>query len=191
MGQRCHVCEHPRRSEIELAIARRVGYRQIEQKFGPSIYSLHRHRRGHMPPQLLVALETTALPTVFDLDALRKSESEGLLMTLVTQRARLFQLLDTAEECGDLKAAATVHGRINDNVITVAKLLGDLSTHSSTTVNNLVISGEYLELRSALVRALRPYPEARKAVSVVLQGLEGDKPHITGIPKLERADVQP
>jgi hypothetical protein len=190
MGQHCHVCEHPRRSEIELAIARRVGYRQIEQKFGPSIYSLHRHRRGHMPPQLLVALETTALPTVVDLDALRKSESEGLLMTLVTQRARLFQLLDTAEQCGDLKAAATIHGRILDSVGMVARLLGEISTHSSTTVNQLLVAPEYLTLRAGLIRALRPFPDARRAVAAVLRELEGAEPHQTGLPlkALERAE---
>jgi hypothetical protein len=174
-----------------LGIARRVGYRQLSQKFGPSIYSLHRHRRGHMPPSLLVALETTALPTVVDLDQLRKSESEGLLQTLVVQRGRLFRLLDVAEEMGDIKAAAAVHGRLNDNVVTVAKLLGDLSTHSTTTVNNLLVAPEYLQLRSALVTALRPYPDARKAVAAVLQGMEGAEPHITAIPKLVRADVQP
>jgi hypothetical protein len=190
MGQKCTVCEHPRRAEIELGIARRVGYRQISQKFGPSIWALHRHRHGHMPPALMVALETTALPTVVDLDALRKSESEGLLQTLVVQRGRLFQLLDEAEAVGDIKAAAAVHGRIMDNVTIVAKLLGDLSTHSVTTVNTLLVAPEYLSLRSALVTALRPYPEARKAVSAVLQGLEGQTPHQTGIPmqKLERAD---
>jgi hypothetical protein len=182
MGQKCTVCEHPRRAELELAIARRVGYRQISQKFGPSIYSLHRHRRSHMPPQLLVALETCALPTVVDLDALRKSESEGLLQTLVVQRSRLYSLLDACEDLGDLKAAAAVHGRITDNVVTVAKLLGDLSTHATHTTNNLVVSPEYLTLRSALVKALRPHPEARRAVSAVLRNLE--EPHQT----LERVE---
>jgi hypothetical protein len=125
-----------------------------------------------MPPQLLVALETTALPTVVDLDVLRKSESEGLLMTLVTQRARLFQLLDFAEEVGDLKAAASIHGRILDSVGMVAKLLGEISTHSVHTTNTLIVSPEYLSLRSALTKALRPHPEARKAVAAVLRDLE-------------------
>jgi hypothetical protein len=119
-----------------------------------------------------VALETCALPTVVDLDQLRKSESEGLLQTLVVQRARLFRLMDAAEEMGDLKAAAAFAGRLNDNVVTVARLLGDLTTHATHTTNNLVISTEYLSLRSALVKALRPFPEARRAVAAVLRGLE-------------------
>jgi hypothetical protein len=190
MGQKCTICGHPRRSEVELATARRVGIRQIAQKFGVSQWAVQRHK-AHMPPQLSAALAATGFPTCIDLDALRKAESEGLLQTLVAQRGRLYRLLDAAEEVGDLKAAAAVHGRINDNVTNVAKLLGEITTHSVHTTHNLLIAPEYVQLRAALVNALRPYPDARKAAARVLRSLEGVDPHETGIPlpKLERADV--
>jgi hypothetical protein len=192
MGQKCAVCEHPRRAEIELATARKVGIRQIAQKFAVSQWSVQRHK-AHMPPQLSAALAATGFPTCVDLEALRKAESEGLLQTLVAQRGRLYRLLDAAEEVGDLKAAAAVHGRIDANVNSVARLLGEITTHSQTTVNNLLVAPEYVLLRSALVQALRPYPDARKAAAKVLRNLEGAEPHQTGIPlkTLERADVQP
>jgi hypothetical protein len=189
MGNKCTVCEHPRRAEIELATARKVGIRQIAQKFAVSQWAVQRHK-AHMPPQLHAALAATGLPTCIDLDALRKAESEGLLQTLVAQRGRLYRLLDAAEECGDLKAAATIHGRILDSVGMVAKLLGEIQTHSVHTTNTLLIAPEYLALRSALVTALRPHPEARRAVSKVLCDLEGQEPHQTGLRRLERvADV--
>lgn len=143
-----------------------------------------------MPPQLVAALVMTGTPTVIDLEALKTSESEGLLQTLVVQRGRLYSLLNLAEEAGDFRAAASIHGRINDNLVTVAKLLGDLSTHAVHTTNNLMVAPEYIALRASLVQALRPFPEARKAVASVLKAAEGAEPHTTGIPlpKLERAD---
>jgi hypothetical protein len=184
MGRRCSICDHPNRPEIELAVSRRVGVRQIAQKWGVSMWAISRHALNHLPPQVRSALAATGLPSPLDLDALRKSESEGLLQTLVNQRARLFRLLDAAEEVCDLKAATSVHGRITDNVALVAKLLGEITTHSQTTVNQLVVSPEYLTLRSKLLVALAPFPEARRAVARALQDLEGAPPHVTGVPKV-------
>jgi hypothetical protein len=37
----------------------------------------------------------------------------------------------------------------------------------------VLVQPEYLELRSALVRALQPYPDARAAVAAVLHQIEG------------------
>lgn len=171
----CHTCQHPRRAEIELALAKRVPLRHLSTKFGLSPWTMFRHRRDHMPPQLKSSLLAVGKPTDIDLDALRKSESEGLLQTLVVQRGRLFHLLTQAEDSGDVRAAAAVHGRINENISTVAKLLGEISTHTTTTVNNLTISPEYLALRASLVQALRTHPEALKAIRRVLAGVEEPK----------------
>lgn len=190
MTSTCRVCINPRCAEIELALSRKVSLKQISRKFGPSVYSIYRHSK-HMPPQVMASLIATGTPTVIDLEALKKSESEGLLQTLVAQRGRLFMVLSAAEESGDLRAAAAIHGRINDNVNTVAKLLGEISTHSQTTVNQLLVAPEWLALRSSLLKALRPFPDARKAVAAVIKEIEGQEPHQTGLPKLERADVQP
>ena len=171
----CHTCQHPRRAEIELALAKRQPLRFLADKFGLSIYTLHRHRKAHMPPQLKSALLAVGKPSDIDLDALRKTESEGLLQTLVVQRGRLFGLLDQAEESGDVRATVSVHKAINDNLTSVAKLLGEISTHSTVVTNNLTISPEYLALRASLVQALRKHPEALKAIRGVLAGVETPK----------------
>jgi hypothetical protein len=184
VGARCFVCSSPERARIELALARRVPYRALQAHF-PDIGrdSFYRHRKAHMPPQLQAALKAAGKPSDIDLDALRTSESEGLLQHLVAQRGRLYVLLDLAEEVQDVRAAAGVHGRIVENLQLTAKLLGEITSHATTTVNNLVVSGEYVALRSALVRALGPHPEARRAVAAVLRDLEGEEPHWTGSPR--------
>jgi hypothetical protein len=52
----------------------------------------------------------------------------------------------------------------------VGKLLGQLvQRHESTS---LLVSPDYLQLRSMLVQALRPFPEAARAVAAALHTLE-------------------
>ncbi|MBK1668329.1 hypothetical protein CKO28_09810 [Rhodovibrio sodomensis] len=181
MGRRCTVCDHPERAKIELGLARKVPSRKLAQKFDVGEAAIRRHKDGHMPPQLMASLMTAATPSEIDLDQLRQSESEGILQHLVAERGRLYNVADEAERLGDFRSAIQAHRAINDNISTTAKLLGELSTGSQTTINNnLVVAPEYLDMRNELIRALRPYPEACRAVAQVLRRYEGAEPHQTG-----------
>ena len=191
MGNRCRICDHSERAKIELGLARRVSLNTLARKFDVSKDAIWRHKRNHFPPQLEAALVATGAPSAIDLEQLRQSESEGLLQSVVVQRARLYALVDKAEEFDDVRAAASVHGRITDNLTLAAKLVGELNTHHHTTINQLVISPEYLDLRGDLISALAPFPEARRAVAKVLREREGAEPHFTGIhpgPQIEHDD---
>jgi hypothetical protein len=106
-----------------------------------------------------------------DLPALMNSESQSLLANLVALRNRLFASMDVAEECGDSNMVARIASQLHSNFEIVGQLLGDLAT-GSTTVNNILIAPQFIELRAELVHALRPYPEARRAVAAVLHRLE-------------------
>ncbi len=193
MGQRCQICDHPERSRIELGLAKKVSYFKLARKFDVSKDAVYRHRTKHVPPQLLASLAAAGAPTVIDLEALRHSESEGLLQHLVALRGRLYLLLDQAEKTGvdydDVRSALGIHGKINDNLQLTAKLLGELQVGNQTTVNNLIISPDWLAMRSALIKALAPHPEARRAVAGVLREVEGGDVHFTGIhdgPQIEQ-----
>ena len=70
----------------------RVPVRVLARRFDIPKTTIFRHRRLHMPAQLVAAIAMTQRPTEVDLEALQRSESEGLLGSLVGQRARL-QLL--------------------------------------------------------------------------------------------------
>jgi hypothetical protein len=194
LGRQCKVCEHPERSRIELALARKVSARQIAQRFvGVSPDSVSRHRRSHMPPQLVASLMVAGKPSDIDLDKLRQSESEGLLQHLVAQRGRLYHLLDEAEDVGDLRAASSVHGRILDNLSLGAKLLGEIATHSVHVEQNLIITDQYLRLRQTLVKALRPFPDAARAVADCLRRVEVEVEQSPAPPLLgpNNADARP
>jgi hypothetical protein len=56
----------------------------------------------------------------------------------------------------------------------VAKLLGQLVQRHEVSRTSILISADYLQLRQAIVTALRPYPEAAHAVGQALYRLEAD-----------------
>jgi hypothetical protein len=115
---------------------------------------------------------TASKPSAIDLDALRTSETEGLLSQLVTSRARLQQLAQISAEMGDIRGAVAVETAICTNLQLVARLLGQLVVHHDVRHTSVLISQDYLKLRAALVAALRPFPDAARAVGAALHKLE-------------------
>jgi hypothetical protein len=93
------------------------------------------------------------------------------LVNLVALRGRLFSSLDVAEEYRDGNMLARVAGQLHTNLELTGKLLGTLTSgHGSVT--NILIAPQYVTMRVDLVNALRPFPEAARAVAAVLHQVE-------------------
>src|SRR5260221_11463314 len=165
-GRLCKCCHHRELQGINLGLARGVSVRALARRYGVTRDSLYRHQKSHLPPQSRASL--IAGPDLdIDLDELRLTESQSLLVHLVALRGRLFSSLDVAEECRDGNMLARVAGQLHNNLEITGKLLGDLSSgHSSVT--NILIAPQYVTMRVELVNALRPFPEAARAVAAVL-----------------------
>ena len=133
---------------------------------------MQRHRHKHLSPQMMAAILAAQKPSEIDLEALQRSEAEGLLAQLVTQRARLQQQSDLALELGNASGAIAAERAITSNLELVAKLLGTIVQRHEVTRTSILISADYLELRQAIVAALRPFPEAARAVGSALHGIE-------------------
>lgn len=169
---RCKVCNHREHAAIDLALARGVAVRALARRYaGLSIDGLYRHANRHLPPQLRAKLIAGPSIEGVDLDKLRETESQSLLAHLVNLRNRLFASLDVAEEHGDSAMVARVSAQIHHNLEIVGKLLGDLTT-GSTTIQNILVAPEYVAMRVELTKALAPYPDARQAVARVLHRVE-------------------
>jgi transposase-like protein len=169
-GALCVVCNHRERAAIELGLARGVSMSALARRYGPSPDSLYRHRKEHMPPQLKASL--LAGPDCdLDLDRLKATESQSLLANLVAVRHRLFAALDMAEEMTDGFLLTRVTSQLHTNLELTGKLLGELGI-GHTNVTNILIMPQYVEMRTELVRALRPFPEAAQAVAAVLHAIE-------------------
>jgi hypothetical protein len=171
-GTKCTICTHRERAAIDLAIVRGISPNAIVKRYGlGSTDAVYRHKKNHLPPTLRAKL--LAGPDLdIDLDELRETESQSLLMHLVSLRHRLFGHLDLAEENGDCFSAHRTVSQIHTNLELTAKLLGELGFGHSVTVNNLLVHPSYIEMRMALVDVLRGFPEAAKAVAVVLHSIE-------------------
>jgi hypothetical protein len=123
-----------------------------------------------MTPQLVAAIAAAVHPSEIDLEALQRSESEGLLGSLVAQRARLQMLSELCFEQGELNAATGVERAIVSSLELTSKLLGMIVTRTSTT--NILISADYLRIRQAITAALRKHPEAAYDVAQAIAELE-------------------
>jgi hypothetical protein len=169
-GPECQVCAHASRHLIELGLVHRIPVRVLARRFGLGKDPIFRHRRLHMSPQLIAAIAAAAHPTEIDLEALQRSESEGLIGNLVAQRARLQMLSEMAFAAGEVSAATGVERAITGSLELTSKLLGMLIQRHE--MRSVLITADYLRLRQAITTALRPYPEATHAVGTALAELE-------------------
>jgi hypothetical protein len=165
------------RHEMRLAIERDLAIgrplRQLAKKYGLSKDCLLRHRKK-LPPQLKAAMLSQSLKPEIDLDKLRTSESENLLASLAAQRARLLLWQDAMSEAGQFQICTHISAQIHRNLELVGKYLGEFAQHHVVSNVSVLVSPQYLELRSALLRALQPYPEARRAVADTLHRIESE-----------------
>ncbi|GLR91325.1 hypothetical protein [Bradyrhizobium iriomotense] len=173
-GPKCTVCNSKHRHQIEIGLAHGIAHNALARRFNVSADAVGRHAANHVSPAMRAAILTAQQPTTIDLEALQASEQEGLLSQLVHQRARLQQHVATAIDFGDIKAAISAEGAITANLALVGKLLGMIVQRHDVRSTSLHISADYLATRQAIVTALRPYPEAARAVAAVLYKLESD-----------------
>jgi hypothetical protein len=173
-GPQCSVCASSARHQVDIGLAHKIASRVLAQRFGLSRDAIQRHAQNHLSPATKAAILTARKPSEIDLEALRVSESEGLLCQLVASRARLQQLAELSLELGDIKGAVAVEGAVTSNLALVGRLLGQLVTQHNVTTTSILISADYLALRAAIVAALRPYPEAARAVGRALHALESE-----------------
>jgi hypothetical protein len=173
-GVTCSVCAHKARASVDVGLTHGVPHRVLAARFELSHDAIGRHAQNHLSPVQRAAILAARKPTEIDLEALRVSESEGLLCQLVAQRARLQTHAELAAELGDVRGAVSAESGITANLQLVAKLLGQLVTHHSVTSTSILISADYLVLRAAIVTALRPFPDAARAVGAALHRLESE-----------------
>lgn len=173
-GSPCTVCAHEKRHQIEIGLVHGVSGRVLGERFDLSKDAILRHARNHLSPQVRAGILAAQAPSAIDLDALRASESEGLLSQLVVQRARLQQQGDLAISLGDVSGCVAVEGKITANLALTGKLLGTLVSRHEVSHSSVLLTPDYLKLRQALLLALRPFPDAARAVGAALHLLESD-----------------
>lgn len=155
----CSSCTHPEREAVDAALVAGTPNRRIAAQFGLSEAAVRRHGAEHLPAALAHAQEAQAV-----------AQAGTLLDEVRTLRTRALGILDRAEQAGDLRTALLAIREARTTVELLLEVEGELDRRP--TVNVLVLP-EWALARSALMEALRPYPEARAAVAARLEALEG------------------
>jgi hypothetical protein len=159
MPQACTVCTHAERRAIDTALA--TGYlvnRRIATQHGLTESATRRHAAAHLPAHLVKAAEAEDLRHALDVVAQLKAINGASV-----------QILAAARRAGDGELALKAVDRIQKQIELQARLLGELDERAQV---NVLVAPEWLLVRSALLEALRPYPEARGAVAARLVALE-------------------
>lgn len=93
-----------------------------------------------------------------------------MLQNLVHERARNQRIADRAEAIDDFGSATRASLAALKSSELIAKLLGDIKT--GTVTQNIMVMPEFHAFRTAVIQALRPYGDAKRAVLKSLQLLE-------------------
>ncbi len=132
--------------------------RELAALYRVSPDAIERHNAAHLPVRLVKAAEAEDVKQALDvLVQLREINSASLA------------ILKDARDQGDGELALKAVDRIFKQIELQAKLLGELAQEGTV---NVILSPEWLQVRTLVLTALAPYPEARGAVAANLATLE-------------------
>lgn len=151
MTRVCTVCSHPDRKEIDRAILAGEPNRRIAAQWSLSETAVRRHKKDHIPKK--VAKATEAREVV---------QADNLLDQVRALLSTAQSLTQRAESSGDLRTALAGVREIRGTLELMAKIMGDLPAGGPMV--GILISPEWTAARSAILRALEPYPDAKIAV---------------------------
>ena len=159
----CTICSHAQRHQIDVALVHREPYRYIASRNSVSTGALQRHAREHLPALLVKAYE-----------AVERDDAEDLAKEVIKVKEDVHRLKGKAEKEGDLRAALLGC----DKALKALELQAKIEQLIQITPTfNLHLNTEWIELRTAILRELEPYPEAResflRALTSVSRGFTG------------------
>ena len=158
MPRSCSICTHDRRAEIDRALLERRPFRDIACQFSVGRMAALRHHDDHLPAELARAREAQEV-----------AQADDLLAQVRALRSKAMALLLKAEAQGDLRTALAGIREARACLELLLEVEGELDRRPTV---NLLVLPEWQAVRSALLAALAPYPEARTAVAERLLAIE-------------------
>lgn len=188
MGRPCGPCADKQRNELDRRLLEMdisgESYRKISHDFGYSADALRRHKENHLSKELSdikkameeareKALDEAKERELEDIKTkaagsmASKLEAAGSFFDQLNEiRKKAADLVDRADEAKDLRAAGVFLRELREQIRLWAELEGKIKAPQIVLVNN----PEWVELRTLIINALEPYPEAREAVANAIHG---------------------
>ena len=157
MPRTCTICQHPQRAEIDAALVAGMPIRSIAFQIGVSHTAIQRHK-AHVSEAIGKSQE-----------AREEAQALDVVKQLKAINAAALAILADARTTGDADTQLKAIDRIQRQIELQAKLLGDLDERPQV---NVLVMPEWLAIRTALLRALAPYPTARQAVVEALEAAD-------------------
>ena len=155
MARKCSVCEHIQVKEIDKSLVNGTGLRKIAERFSLSTTAVHRHKK-HLNGTLIKAREVMKI-----------THADNLLEQVKYLQEKSLHILSKAEEIGDYRACTSAINEARKCLELLGKLAGELQDGQTV---NVIVSPQWVELRTTIIKALEPHPEAKFAVLRALQG---------------------
>jgi len=155
MPRRCTICGSGRLDEIDrLLVEGRLSFRRIASQCDVSEASVRRHAAKHLPEALAAAV-----------DAERVANGDDLLRQVRDLQRRAVAILERAEEEGDHRVALAAIREARGCLELLGRLAGELQERQTV---NVLINPQWVEIRGAILQALKPHGAAREAVTRAL-----------------------
>lgn len=153
MGRPCTVCSHKDVDEINSLLLCSDSYRDIARQFGLSKDALSRHKESHIPELLSKSADLKA--------EVESTQGNQTLAEVRELKVTALEILAVAQGAGDLKTALMGIREARSCLELCMKAEGQIKDGPQITI---VSNPEWIELRTLVINALEPYPEAREAV---------------------------
>lgn len=156
MPRTCTICEHPEREEIDRALVGETSNLSVSSLFGVSESAVRRHKGNHLPAKLVLAEKAAEV-----------ADADNLLDQVGDLQRRTMAVLEAAEASHEHRTALSAIREARGNLELLAKLIGQLDERPQI---NVLVSPEWLELRTVIVGALDAHPDARESVLRAIEG---------------------
>jgi len=159
MPRVCTICSHGSRHDIDsILVDRSKPYRDIARRYDVSKDAISRHvSSGHISELVTLAA-----------DAERGARADTLLDRIEALQSRTLVILEATDETHDHRVALSAIREARRNL----ELIGEVTKELDRTPSlNVHLNPEWIELRSVIVQALEPHPDARQSVVRAIAGV--------------------
>lgn len=163
MPRTCTVCNHKKVDEIDRLLRIKNDIAKIAQEFALSYDALYRHAKANHHIR-----DVTAIPSSSEF-----ATSEAIYKEIENWHAEAKDLQQQAKEDGDIKTALLGLDKALKCLELLAKINGQIREQNITfnlQQNNILLDPEWVQLRTKILYALDPYPEAKEAVASAIHG---------------------
>ena len=159
MTRTCTVCNHKDIEEINRRLINKEAYRDIAGQYKLSKSAVERHFNGN-PSKKEPGHIAELLSKSNDIKEIVSADS--LLLKLQEEAVFVRDMRDSANEGGDIELALKAVDRALKCIDLYAKVSGLIQ--EQPTVVNIALNAEWISLRTTIITALEPFPDARQAV---------------------------